>query len=89
MKIVVNTCYGGFSLPETFCEKYEMDRYDNISRTDERLINFVENFPNNCEFFCTQLEIVEIPDESTDWQIDEYDGLESIIYVLNGKIHWE
>ena len=34
------------------------------------------------------LVVVEIPDGATDWDIYEYDGLETIIYVLNGKIYY-
>lgn len=36
---------------------------------------------------CAVLMVVEIPDNATDWELDEYDGLESIIYVADGKIH--
>jgi hypothetical protein len=32
------------------------------------------------------LVVVEIPDNATDWNIEEYDGLETVIYVLNGRI---
>ena len=28
-----------------------------------------------------------LSDEATDWQLQEYDGIESIIYVVNGKIN--
>lgn len=31
--------------------------------------------------------IVEIPDNVTDWEISEYDGWESVVYVLDGKIY--
>lgn len=87
MKIVINREYGGFSLPETFCEKYGFDTYSDIDRTDERLINFVENNGGEVKVFCGILEITEIPDTATDWEIFEYDGLETVIYVLDGKIH--
>ena len=43
MKLVVNKEYGGFSLPEEFCTQYNIDEYEDIDRTDDRLINFVEN----------------------------------------------
>lgn len=33
------------------------------------------------------LIVVEIPDESTDYYIEDYDGVESVIYVVDGKIH--
>lgn len=87
MKIVVNREFGGFSLPEEFCTQYNMERYDDIDRTDERLIDFVENHDGEVKVFCGILEITEIPDTATDWEIFEYDGLETVIYVLDGKIH--
>ena len=30
---------------------------------------------------------IKDPDTSTDYEIDEYDGWESIIYVVNGKLY--
>lgn len=33
------------------------------------------------------LKVVEIPDEVTDYRIVTYDGVEGIIYCLNGKIY--
>lgn len=88
MKVVVNRCFGGFSLPDTFCKKYNCSRYDNIDRTDPRLIRFVEKNPDQARFNCANLKIVEIPDYATDWQISEHDGMEHIITVINGKIVW-
>lgn len=88
MKLVLNREYGGFSLPEEFCTQYNMKEFEDIDRTDDRLINFVENHGGHVKVFCGELVITEIPDESTDYCIDEYDGLESVIYVLDGKIHW-
>ena len=86
MKIVINVRYGGFSLPTEFCEKYHMDRYDDIKRTDERLINFVESYENGVEVPFGKLVVEEIPDTVTDYMISEYDGAEEIYYVLDGKI---
>ena len=30
---------------------------------------------------------VEIPDEATDWEVLDHDGLEHVIYVLDGTIY--
>ena len=81
MKMVINANYGGFGLDvaeqyEDWVCKFESDR------TNVELVEFVETHPNECG----DLAVVEIPDEATDWEVDEYDGWESIIYVLNGKI---
>ena len=89
MRIVINTCFGGFCVPEALCEAEGLSRYDDIERTDTRLVNFVETHADAngryCEG-CAELEVVEIPDTCTDWELSEYDGMESIIYVVDGKI---
>lgn len=88
MKMVINCCFGGFKLPKNFCEEYGMNRYDGIDRTDERLISYVEA-NSRYDIDCSSLCVVEIPDTATDWDLDEVDGLETIIYVVDGKIHYK
>ncbi len=58
--------------------------YDDISlekrledRTDPLLIKIVEELGEEANGRCAELKIVEIPD-GTDWEIDQYDGLETI-----------
>ena len=81
MKMVINANYGGFGL--NVAEQYEDWVYDLESdRTNAKLVEFVETHPDECG----DLAIINIPKEATDWEMDEYDGWESIIYVLNGKI---
>ena len=87
MKIVINVDYGGFSLPKEFCKKYGMDRFDVIERTDERLVKFVESHKNGVKIQYGKLVVEEIPDTATDYMIFEYDGAESVYYVLDGKIY--
>lgn len=87
MKIVVNKAFGGFSLPEEFCAQYNFDPYDDIDRTDERLVNFMENCGGHTKIDFGDLRIVAIPDTSTDWEISQYDGFETVTYVVDGKIH--
>ena len=81
MKIVINASYGGFGLD--VAEQYE-DWVCNFEddRTNAELVEFVETHPDECG----DLAVITIPEEATDWEMDEYDGLESVIYVLNGKI---
>lgn len=93
MKIVLNKCYGGFSLSEFACEKlgcnpYDYTDIDKMQRISKRLIDLVEMYGSEkCSGGCAALVIVEVPDETTDWEINEYDGLESVTYVIDGKIH--
>jgi hypothetical protein len=50
--------------------------YD-IPRNDPVLIQVVEEMGEKASGWSAQLKIVEIPD-GLDWEIDEYDGIESI-----------
>jgi len=88
MKIVINTCFGGFSLSDFAATALELDsRYDYIPRTDARLISLIEEYGSElCSGSYAELEVVNIPDEATDWTIQEYDGNEDVLYVLDGKI---
>ena len=87
MKIVINACFGGFSLPTEFCEKYNVTEYDDdIERTDERLVSMIES-GNFTQPRFSKLVVKKIPENSTDYIINEYDGAESIYYVVDGKIH--
>lgn len=86
MKIVVNKCYGGFGLSDWAMEQLGINVYYDIDRTDSRLVELVENFPEKVDNFYSNLIVISIPDTSTDWEIDEYDGLETVIYVIDGKI---
>lgn len=35
-----------------------------------------------------KLQVVTIPDNATDYYISEYDGYETLVYVVNGKLHF-
>ena len=92
MKVVINVCFGGFSVSK---EVYEAmgEEWDNFGykfddkRTDPKLISVIEELGDKASGSYAELRVVEIPEEATDWRIDEYDGTESVWYVLNGKIH--
>ena len=81
MKMVINTNYGsfGYNVAEQY-EDWVLDFEDD--RTNAELVEFVETHPNECG----DLKVVTIPEGATDWEMEEYDGWESIIYVLNGMI---
>lgn len=76
MKVVVNTTWNTFKVSAEAAEKL------NLARTDSELIEFVEHYPEKCP----NLEIINIPEEVTDWEISEYNGKEHIICVIDGKI---
>lgn len=87
MKIVANKCYGGFSLSQKARDLLGLeDVFDNIERTDEDLIHLVETLGDEVNGRYARLRVVNIPDDSTDWEIFEHDGAETILFVVNGKI---
>lgn len=122
MKIVINTCYGGFGLSDAATERYAelngvkiykedlvyiahfytvpVEEYKkiyaectlardynkinkiyytlrNVERTDNYLIQVIEELGKAANGNCSELKIVEIPD-GVQWDINEYDGYESI-----------
>ena len=88
MKIVINDCFGGYGLSEDFLDKYG-EEFENFERNDPKLVAAVEEFGEaESSGFFSKLHIREIPDGYTDYSIEEHDGLETIIYVKDGKLHW-
>ena len=97
MKIVLNRCYGGFGLSDKAKELLESlvgsevsltdIRYNKECRTSRDLIKVVETMGSDANSAFSNLKIIRIPNNTTDWDIVEYDGLEDIVYVVDGKIH--
>ena len=85
MKVVINRCYGGFSLSEKAYEFLGLEwddfgykyRDDSLRRADAKLVECVETLGEEADGRFAKLKVVEIPDD-VEWEIDEYDGLESI-----------
>lgn len=86
MKYVVNSCYGGFGLSE---EAYKIlgvsDEYE-VDRSSPQLVAMVEKNSKAISGKYANLTVVEIPNNATDWELQEYDGFEEIIAVVDGKI---
>lgn len=85
MKVVINKCYGGFSVSEAVYSYMglEWDGYGyalNKDRTNPELVEAVEMLGGKANGEHAKLKVVEIPDDA-EWEIDEYDGLESISEV--------
>ncbi len=82
-KVVINKCYGGFSLSdkakELYCKLKDINEVDywrgEIERDDPILIQVVDKFGEAANGSCAKLRIIEIPEE-IDWQVEEYDGME-------------
>ena len=88
MKFVINDCYGGYGFSMDFLLKYGKE-IGNLKRNDPKLVAAVVEFgEEEASGFAAKLCIKEIPDDATDYSVEEYDGAESIIYVKNGKLHW-
>lgn len=91
MKIALNRKYGCFMLTEqqqTILENHpienfidEVDYRQNL-RIDKLLIATLESTP--CH---DGVRILEMPDNITDFKISDYDGFETVYYVVDGKIH--
>ena len=82
MKIAINTCFGGFCLSEKAYEflGLKWDSYGfkyEKNRTDPKLIECIETLGKEANGCCADLKVVEIPDD-IDWEIRNYDGIESI-----------
>ena len=84
MKVVINRCFGGFSLSEKAYEflGLEWDDYgykynDHDLRTDAKLVECVEALGDEADGIFVELKVVEIPDD-VEWKINYYDGLETI-----------
>lgn len=86
MKLVINTTFGGFCLPDEFCELHGLERWDDVLRDQPELVSYVEA-RGQVQTFGGRLKVVEIPKEATDWELNQYDGLESITCVVDGKLY--
>jgi hypothetical protein len=84
-KVVINACYGGFSLSEKAAKLYKQKLVDAglpvpeyswyWKRDDPLLVEIVETLGEEANGRAAELRIVEIPAD-VKWQIDEYGGNE-------------
>jgi len=81
--IVINNCYGGFSLSEKAETLYkemagitDLDWHDKeVARDDPYLVKIVRDLKADANGRYAELKIVEIPAD-VEWEIEEYDGNE-------------
>jgi hypothetical protein len=89
-RIVINDCYGGFSLSDRAIREYkklagikedDKEFYDrDIPRDDPYLVKIVKELGMGANGSCANLKIVEVPAD-VDWMIAEYDGAEWVAEV--------
>lgn len=88
-KVVINKCYGGFSISDEAVEWLKAKGVDDARtygycgdsyRDDPLLVACVEALGSKANGHCAELKVVEIPSD-VEWQIEEYDGMEHIAEV--------
>lgn len=87
-KVVINTCFGGFSLSEEatamFAELKNISPSQvylfDVDRSDYDLVRVVEQLGKKANGDHAKLKVVEIPAD-VKWDIEEYDGLEHVAEV--------
>lgn len=85
MKFVLSKSFGGFDLSNWAKEQVGCSEPEHY---DPKLIALIEEYGSaKCSGEGSRLEVIEIPDNTTDYDFDEYDGWETIIYVVNGKLY--
>lgn len=83
MKVVINTCYGGFGLSDEAMQEYKNRKglttvfLWKIERNDPDLVEIVEEMGDAAADLFAELKVVDIPD-GIEWEIQEYDGREWI-----------
>jgi len=77
MRIVINSCYGGFGLSKEALKMLGIRNAEEIERNNYKLIEVVETLGEEANACHAQLKIVEIPD-GIEWVIGEYDGIEHV-----------
>lgn len=84
-RIVINDCYGGFSLSDRARREYcrmagiELSEFldSEVARDDPYLVKIVKDLGMGANGSCANLKVVEIPGD-VDWQIEEHVGAEWI-----------
>ena len=90
MKVLYNTCYGGFNFSERFVDEFNKRHPDrpkklepwHDERTDLDVIAlFEEKGSAWSSGVCSNLDMEEIPDD-VEFRIREYDGMESVSWTI-------
>lgn len=82
-KVVINCCFGGFSLSNKALEYLEenfgisTDEYSDMERHHPALVATVEHLGDNASGRYANLQVINI--HGNQYRVEEYDGSESII----------
>jgi len=86
MKVVINHCYGGFGFSEEatniLLERLGEDGYQEMERHDPIFVSLLEEMGESINTNYSKLVVVEIED-GLDYEIEEYDGMESVSGYLS------
>ena len=81
MKVVINVCYGGWGLSEAaqtiLIETLGEDGFNEMERHSPVLVSLVKQMGESANSDYAKLAVVEVAD-GLDYDIEEYDGYESI-----------
>jgi hypothetical protein len=87
IKIVINTCFGGFGLSDEAVKlykklskkKFSKDWYPpfDIKRDDPILVQVIQELGEKANGEYAELKIVSVPN-GTNWEVTEYDGSETV-----------
>lgn len=93
-KIVYNDCYGGFGLSLAAVRLYAnlnggtgCGYFGDIERNDPILVQVVEQLGKEANSHYSNLKIRELP-AGTQYRIDEYDGMESVVTKEEAECEW-
>ncbi len=86
MKLVINHCYGGFGISEEaeriLLETLGEDAFYEMERHNPIFVSLVEKMGKDASGSFAKLEVVEIED-GLDYDVDEYDGYESVTEYIS------
>lgn len=89
MKVLVNNKFGGFRIKDEVIKKVMGEdacfASDDVLRVNAELIAMKER-GEDIEDNVSDLIVVEVPKGATDWKVFDYDGMESLYAVVDGKI---
>ena len=85
MKVVINTCCGGFGLSDIAMRQLPAEfRYSlNVKeRSHPSLIKVVEELGEAANGLCADLQVIEVDEDAINPRIENYDGME---WVAEGR----